>query len=72
VSVEVGGKAKKMCEESADCLREEGEIAEASEQVVRGMMEFKGRRRRPRANATRRPSHPTRSALGCRRALGLG
>lgn len=44
VSVKVGGKAKKMCEECADRLREEGEIAEASEQAVQGMMEFKGRR----------------------------
>ncbi len=44
VSVKVGGKAKKVCEDCADRIREEGEIAEASEQVVRGMMEFKGRR----------------------------
>ncbi len=43
-SVKVGGKTKKLCEDCADRLREEGEIAEASEQVVRGMMEFKGRR----------------------------
>jgi len=44
VSVKVSGKAKKVCEDCADRIREEGEIAEASEQVVRGMMEFKGRR----------------------------
>ncbi|MFO0715121.1 MAG: hypothetical protein U0353_35110 [Sandaracinus sp.] len=44
VSVKVGGKTKKMCEECADRLREEGEIAEASEQAVRGMMEYKGKR----------------------------
>jgi ribosome-binding protein aMBF1 (putative translation factor) len=43
-SVKVGGKSKKVCEDCADRLREESEIAEASEQVVRGMMEFKGRR----------------------------
>jgi len=44
VAVKVGGKAKKVCEDCADRILEEGEIAEASEQVVRGMMEFKGRR----------------------------
>lgn len=44
VSVKVSGKAKKMCEDCADRLREEGEIAEASESVVQGMMGFKGRR----------------------------
>ncbi|GAB4199266.1 MAG: hypothetical protein OHK0013_09270 [Sandaracinaceae bacterium] len=43
-SVKVGGRSKKVCEDCADRLREESEIAEASEQVVRGMMEFKGRR----------------------------
>jgi len=44
VSVRVAGKAKKMCSDCADRLREEGEIAEASESVVQGMMGFKGRR----------------------------
>jgi ribosome-binding protein aMBF1 (putative translation factor) len=44
VSVKVDGKAKKMCEDCADRAREEGEIAEASESVVQGMMGFKGRR----------------------------
>ena len=44
VSVKVSGKAKKMCEDCADRVREEGEIAEASEGVVQGMMGFKGRR----------------------------
>jgi len=34
VSVKVAGKAKKMCEDCADRLREAGEIAEASESVV--------------------------------------
>jgi hypothetical protein len=44
VSVKVGGKARKVCADCADRLREEGEIAEASEGVVQGMMGFKGRR----------------------------
>ena len=44
VTVKVGGKPRKVCEDCADRLREEGEIAEASEGVIRGMMEYKGRR----------------------------
>jgi ribosome-binding protein aMBF1 (putative translation factor) len=44
VAVKVDGKSKKMCEDCADRAREEGEIAEASESVVQGMMGFKGRR----------------------------
>lgn len=44
VSVKVSGKTKKLCEDCADRLREEGEIQEASEAVVQGMMGFKGRR----------------------------
>jgi len=44
VSVKVAGKAKKMCEDCADRMREAGEIAEASESVMQGMMGFKGRR----------------------------
>jgi hypothetical protein len=44
VSVKVGGKARKVCEDCADRLREEGEIAEASEGVIQGMMGYKGRR----------------------------
>jgi ribosome-binding protein aMBF1 (putative translation factor) len=44
VTVKVDGKAKKMCEDCADRAREQGEIAEASEAVVQGMMGFKGRR----------------------------
>lgn len=44
VSVKIGGKARKLCSDCADRLREEGEIAEASESVVQGMMGFKGRR----------------------------
>lgn len=44
VSVKVDGKTKKLCEDCADRAREAGEIAEASEAVVQGMMGFKGRR----------------------------
>ena len=44
VSVKVEGKAKKMCEDCADRIRENDEIAEASESVVQNMMGFKGRR----------------------------
>jgi hypothetical protein len=44
VTVKVQGKAKKLCEDCADRLREEGEIAEASEGAVQNMMGFKGRR----------------------------
>jgi hypothetical protein len=44
VSVKVDGKAKKMCEDCADRIRETAEIAEASESVVQNMMGFKGRR----------------------------
>ncbi|HLV67869.1 MAG TPA: hypothetical protein VKY73_18740 [Polyangiaceae bacterium] len=44
VSVKVSGKTKKLCEDCADRVREEGEIQEASESVVQNMMEFKGRR----------------------------
>ena len=44
VSVKVGGKARKVCEDCRDRLREEGEIAEASEGVMQGMMGYTGRR----------------------------
>jgi ribosome-binding protein aMBF1 (putative translation factor) len=44
VSVKVDGKARKVCEDCADRLREQQEVAEASESVVQGMMGFKGRR----------------------------
>jgi hypothetical protein len=47
VSVKVGGKTKKKCEDCRDRAREEAEVAEASESVVQGMMGFKGRRCRP-------------------------
>ena len=44
VSVKVGGKSKKMCEDCKDRAREEAQIAEESESVVQGMLGFKGRR----------------------------
>ena len=44
VSVKVSGRSKKMCEDCADRVREEAEIAEASEAAVQQMMGFKGRR----------------------------
>lgn len=44
VSVKVAGKARKVCADCADRLREAGEVAEASESVIQGMMGYKGRR----------------------------
>jgi hypothetical protein len=44
VSVKVDGKAKKMCEDCRDRVRENDAIAEESESVVQNMMGFKGRR----------------------------
>ena len=44
VSVKVSGKAKKMCEDCRDRIKEEDAIAEESESVVQNMMGFKGRR----------------------------
>jgi hypothetical protein len=44
VSVKVGGKAKKMCEDCRDRAQEDAAIAEESESVVQNMMGFKGRR----------------------------
>lgn len=44
VTVKVGGKARKVCEDCKDRLREAGEVAEASESVIQGMMGYKGRR----------------------------
>jgi ribosome-binding protein aMBF1 (putative translation factor) len=43
-AVKVDGKKKKMCEDCADGVAEQGAIAEQSESVVQGMMGFKGRR----------------------------
>jgi len=44
VSVKVGGKVQKLCPDCADRVREENEVAEASEAVVQNMMGYKGRR----------------------------
>jgi hypothetical protein len=44
VRLKIGRKALKICEDCADRLREEAEIAEESESVVQQMMGFKGRR----------------------------
>lgn len=44
VSVKIGKKTKRMCEDCKDRIREGEEIAEASESVVQNMMGFKGRR----------------------------
>jgi hypothetical protein len=44
VTVKVAGKGRKVCADCADRLREAGEIAEASEGVIQGMMGYKGRR----------------------------
>ena len=42
--VKVDGRTKKFCEDCADRIREEMEIAEESESVIQDMMGFKGRR----------------------------
>lgn len=44
VKVKVGKKTVRVCEDCADRLREEAQIAEESEAVIQGMMGFKGRR----------------------------
>lgn len=44
VTVKVGGKPRRLCEDCADRAREATEVAEASEAVVQNMMGFKGRR----------------------------
>lgn len=44
IAVKVAGKTKKLCEACADEVREQGEVAEASEAIVQNMMGFKGRR----------------------------
>lgn len=44
LTVKVSGRAKKLCEDCADRMREESEVAEQSESVVQNMMGFKGRR----------------------------
>lgn len=42
--VKVDGRVKRLCEDCADVVREEMEIAEESESVIQDMMGFKGRR----------------------------
>lgn len=44
VTVKVGSKSKKICEDCADTEREQAAVAEESEAVVQKMMEYKGRR----------------------------
>ncbi len=44
VTVKIGGKARKLCEDCADRAREQAAVAEESEAVVQNMMGFKGRR----------------------------
>jgi protein-arginine kinase activator protein McsA len=43
-TVKVGTKKKKVCEDCADRIAQEGAVAEESEAVVQQMMGFKGRR----------------------------
>lgn len=43
-TTKVAGKTKKLCEDCADRIEEEGSILEESEAVVQNMMGFKGRR----------------------------
>lgn len=43
VRVKVDGKFQKLCEDCADIVREQLEIAEASQDAMREMMEYKGR-----------------------------
>jgi ribosome-binding protein aMBF1 (putative translation factor) len=44
VRVKVSSRTVKVCEDCADRMREDAEIAEESESVVQQMMGFKGRR----------------------------
>lgn len=44
VTVKIGGKSRKLCEDCADRAREQEAVAEESEAVVQNMMGFKGRR----------------------------
>lgn len=44
VSVKIAGKSRKMCEDCADRARESAEVAEASEDAIRSMMGYKGKR----------------------------
>ena len=44
VSVKASGRRIKVCEDCAERLEEEAEIAEMSESVIQDMMGYKGRR----------------------------
>lgn len=44
VRVKIDGRSVRVCEDCADRIREEAEIAEESESVIQSMMGFKGRR----------------------------
>ncbi len=44
VSVKVSGRRIKVCEDCAERIAEEAEIAEMSESVIQDMMGYKGRR----------------------------
>ncbi|MDH5493895.1 MAG: hypothetical protein OEY14_18235 [Myxococcales bacterium] len=44
VKLRVAGRTQKLCEDCADRLREELEIAEESESVIQEMLGYKGRR----------------------------
>lgn len=41
--VKVGGKSRKVCEDCAAMLEEEGAVAESANEAMRGMMEYKGK-----------------------------
>ena len=43
VTIRVGSRKLKMCEDCAERKREEMEIASEAEGVMQGMMEYKGR-----------------------------
>lgn len=44
VTATVKGKPKKVCEDCAQAIEAEGEIASSAESTMQGMMEYKGRR----------------------------
>jgi len=43
VRVTMGKKTLRVCQDCADELRDEKEVAEGAERVMQGMMEYKGR-----------------------------
>ena len=43
VTLRIGRRKVRLCEDCADIKREEMEVAEEAEGVMRGMMEYKGR-----------------------------